>query len=44
MAIDAGLPVQVRLSVGERKVPVGQLATHLPWDSTRPGKHAVHWA
>jgi hypothetical protein len=38
------IPVQVRLSVGERKVPVGQLSTHLPLESTKPGKQPVHCA
>ena len=35
-------PVQVRLSCGETKVPVGQLATHLPCERTKPGKQPLH--
>lgn len=38
-----GLPVQVTLSFGSRKVPVGQLSTHLPFDKTDPGRQPVHW-
>lgn len=34
--------VHVKLSVGERKVPVGQLSTQAPWESTKPGRHPVH--
>lgn len=36
--------VHVRLSVGERKVPAGQLGTHFPCERTKPGKQPVHWA
>ncbi len=34
--------MQVTLSEGETKVPVGQLATHFPCERKKPGKHPVH--
>ena len=33
---------QVTLSLGSRKVPVGQVSMHLPWESTKPGKQPEH--
>ena len=41
---DESHAVQVRLSVGERNVPVGQLDTHFPLESTKPDRHPVHCA
>ena len=35
--------MQVKLSVGETKVPEGQIPTHCPCDRKDPGKHPVHW-
>ena len=35
--------MQVTLSLGSRNVAVGQLAIHLPPDSTKPGRQPVHW-
>lgn len=34
--------VQVILSVGETKFPVGQLSMHWPPDRTKPGRQPVH--
>jgi hypothetical protein len=34
--------LQVMLSSGERKVPLGQSAMHVPLESTELGRHAVH--
>jgi hypothetical protein len=38
------VPVQVKLSLGETKVPEGQLSAHFPCDRKDPGKQAVHWS
>ena len=36
------VPVQVKLSLGETKVPEGQLLVQCPCDRKNPGKQAVH--
>ena len=38
------MPVQVKLSLGETKVPEGQLPTHRPCDRKDPGKQSIHWS
>lgn len=41
---DESHAVHVKLSVGERNVPVGQLDMHFPPESTKPDRQPVHCA
>lgn len=41
---DESQVVQVTLSLGETKVPVGQLSKHCPSERNEPGRQAVHFS